>query len=88
MISFRRCGECVNSCRDLLENEGTVTFGNGATSIRISDSEGFFRNFVYAMGDFFETGRIPAPHEETLEVIKIIEAGEKAMKKPFTWIGI
>ena len=37
---------------------------------------------------FFETGVIPVPHENTVEVIAIREAGIKAMKTSFEWVEV
>ena len=37
---------------------------------------------------FFETGVIPVPSSNTVEVIAIREAGLKALDKPFTWVDI
>jgi len=48
----------------------------------------FFQNFIIEMIDFFETGKIKVPHEETLTIIAIREAGRKAMAKPFEWVEI
>ncbi len=48
----------------------------------------FFERFVSGMLEFFETGEIPVPHEQTLAVIAILEACRKAETEPFTWIDI
>ena len=48
----------------------------------------FFDLFVKELLDFFDTGVIKAPHEQTLEVIAIREAAEKALKAPFTWVDV
>lgn len=61
-----------------------------------SDNEGsifeiksdYFRLFIEAMVEFFDTGRIPVPNEQTVDVIAIREAGIKAMHTPFHWVEV
>ena len=48
----------------------------------------FFDLFIQELIDFFDTGIIKAPHEDTLEVIAIREAAEKACHTPFTWVDV
>lgn len=48
----------------------------------------FFDLFVQELLNFFDTGVIKAPHEQTIEVIAIREAAEKALKTPFTWVDV
>ncbi len=48
----------------------------------------FFGNCIKAMGDFFDTGIIPVPHSQTVEVIAMREAGLKAIKNPGVWFEI
>ncbi len=48
----------------------------------------YFDNFIKGMVRFFETGEIPVPHKQTIQVIAIREAGQKALEKPFTWIEV
>jgi hypothetical protein len=40
------------------------------------------------MCDFFKTGEIKAAHDETVAIMGIIEAGNKALANPNTWIEI
>ena len=48
----------------------------------------FFDNFIKAMLKFFETG-VPFVNEsQTISVIEIIEAINKAKETPFTWVNI
>lgn len=47
-----------------------------------------FTRLIDAMMNFFETGLSPVPKEETLEVMALIEAGEKALENRDTWIRI
>ena len=48
----------------------------------------FFKNFIDALMDFFETGNVLADKKETLAVIALIEAGMEGIKKPDNWIKV
>lgn len=48
----------------------------------------FFGNFIDNLLQFFETGVVPVPHDQTVQVIAIREAGLKAMQTPFTWVNV
>ena len=48
----------------------------------------YFRNMIASMLEFFETGKLMAPHDETLEVMAILEAGAKALKQRDEWVSI
>lgn len=48
----------------------------------------YFALFMKALVKFFDTGVIPVPHEDTIRVIGIREAGLKAAKMPYTWIEV
>ncbi|MBO6158642.1 MAG: hypothetical protein J6P72_05180 [Firmicutes bacterium] len=43
---------------------------------------GFLREAIL---DFFRTKNVPVPHEETLEVVKVIEIAREARKHPDIW---
>ncbi len=64
----------------------TVTEKNCATQYPIQSN--FFGLFIEGMIRFFETGEVPVPAENTVDVIAIREAGLKAMKHPFTWVEV
>ncbi|MDR2746783.1 MAG: hypothetical protein LBB77_04980 [Treponema sp.] len=59
----------------------------GKTEYRPIESD-FFRAFIENLLIFYETGKVLAPKEETLSVISLIEAGERALAEPFRWIGV
>lgn len=59
---------------------------NNAVSHTVTSD--FFGNFIDNMLRFFETGEVPVPHEQTVQVIAIREAGLKAMEAPFTWVNV
>ena len=64
-----------------------VGYEDGTTD-HLEIKTGYFDNFVKEMVKFFETGEIPVPHEQTIEVIAIREAGIKAMLTPYEWVNI
>ncbi|MDR1948835.1 MAG: hypothetical protein LBQ38_05555 [Spirochaetaceae bacterium] len=59
--------------------------GSGKTEFRIIESD-FFKAFIDALLVFYSTGKVLASKQETLSVISLIEAGEKALAAPFQWI--
>ncbi|MDR1902527.1 MAG: hypothetical protein LBQ88_09640 [Treponema sp.] len=48
----------------------------------------FFKSFVDALLRFFETGKPLADKKETLSIIALIEAGDKALKKTGRWVKV
>ena len=48
----------------------------------------YFHMFIEELVEFFDTGAVPVPPEQTIDIMAIIEAGFKAMKAPFTWIEV
>ncbi len=48
----------------------------------------YFELFIKALIDFFDTGKVPVSHEQTVDVIAIREAGLRALNNPFCWIEI
>ncbi|GHV24137.1 hypothetical protein FACS189498_0600 [Spirochaetia bacterium] len=48
----------------------------------------FFKNFIDALMVFFDTGKVLADRKETLSIMALIEAGNKALKKPDRWIKV
>ena len=66
----------------------SIGYGHKPETDQLSVSSNFFGNCIKSMVNFFETGEIPVPHENTIEVIAIIEAAAKAMTKPFEWVNL
>ncbi len=64
-----------------------VNYADGKTSM-IGQMSNYFPNFIKAMCDFFKTGEIKAKHDETVAIMGIIEAGNKAVKTPGVWVNI
>lgn len=48
----------------------------------------YFDLFVEGVVEFFKTGELPVTPEQTIDVMGILEAGNKALKKPFEWFEI
>lgn len=48
----------------------------------------YFSLFIDAMIEFFDTGIIPVPKEQTIDVVSVIAAGRKAFETPFVWLDI
>ena len=46
----------------------------------------FFGGFIDDLIRFFETGKIPVSHEETVRIIAVREAGLRAMECPGEWV--
>ncbi|MBQ3598702.1 MAG: Gfo/Idh/MocA family oxidoreductase [Clostridia bacterium] len=64
-----------------------VNYEDGRT-VSVPQMSNTFPNFIKAMCDFFRTGEIKAAHDETVAIMGIIEAGNKALANPNTWIEI
>lgn len=62
---------------------------DGETGKRlISDDRNFYQNLMKAILDFFVTGEPPVTHEETLEILAVIDAARAARQQPDTWFNI
>lgn len=64
----------------------TVDADNNAVEYPIRSR--YFHNFMKGLIQFFDTGEIPVPHRDTVNVIAIRAAGMKAAEHPFTWIEV
>ncbi len=64
-----------------------VNYEDGKT-VSVPQMSNTFPNFIKAMCDFFKTGDIKAAHDETVAIMGIIEAGNKALANPGVWIEI
>jgi len=64
-----------------------VNLKDESTKILKAESD-FFQPFIYELVDFFRTGTIKVPHEQTIAVIAVIEAAIKASKEPEKWIAV
>jgi predicted dehydrogenase len=69
--------------------EFTFMVSDGETGRRLhSDDGNFYSNLMKAILDFFVHGIVPVRKEETLEVIALIDAAEKARARQDEWIDI
>ena len=48
----------------------------------------FWKGFVEALSHFFQTGEIPVPHENTINVIAAREIASEALRHPGEWIYV
>ena len=62
-----------------------INYKDGSDKI-IADCSNYFQNFVKELVDFYDTGDIKAPKEQTINVIGIRETGLKAFETPGVWV--
>lgn len=48
----------------------------------------FFHDFIVALTDFYRTGTVPVPHKDTVEIMAVRTAGQKALETPGVWVEI
>ena len=66
-----------------------ITVVDKENNARIYDIKSdYFSLFIDAMIKFFDTGVIPVPKEQTIDVIAVRAAGLKAFETPYKWINI
>ncbi|PKM62848.1 MAG: hypothetical protein CVU97_03380 [Firmicutes bacterium HGW-Firmicutes-21] len=65
----------------------TVNYADGKTTLLPKMSD-YFPSFMRALCDFFSTGDIKAKHDETVAIMGIIEAGNKALLTPGEWVAV
>jgi len=63
-----------------------ITYDN-SENVLVHECTSFFPNFVRELVDFFETGSIKVPENETIAIIGIREKGFEALKNPGVWIN-
>lgn len=67
--------------------EMIVNYEDGSIH-KIPQMSGYFDNFINKLCTFFKTGETFADHAETVSVMGIIEAGNKALATPGVWIEV
>lgn len=67
--------------------EMIVNYTDGR-SVKIPQMSNYFPNFISSLCEFFRSGKTFADHAETVSVMGIIEAGNKALEHPCEWIEI
>jgi hypothetical protein len=64
-----------------------IDFRDGSSKVLTVESDSS-KSFIMAMIDFFRTGHVKVPHEQTVAVIAVREAVMKAAQYPGSWISI
>jgi predicted dehydrogenase len=70
-----------------IDFEFTVSYEDG-TNLKVPQMSEYFPNFIKNLCHFFKTGETFAAHDETISIMGIIEAGNKALKTPGIWVEI
>lgn len=66
-----------------------INIVNGENELReYPINSDYFRLFIASLVEFFKTGIIPVPHNQTIDVIAVRKAGMEALKNPFVWIDV
>lgn len=64
-----------------------IQTNDGATKF-IGECTDFFEALIHEMLDFFETGKVAIPKDETLAIMALLEAGNKALEQNDVWVEI
>ncbi len=67
--------------------EMIVNYEDGSI-YKVPQMTGYFDNFINKLCTFFKTGETFADHDETISVMGIIEAGNKAISNPGEWVEV
>ena len=67
--------------------EFTFMVSDGEKGERL-DSSDYYVNTMKAILDFFETKISPVSEEETMEVLRLIDAAKEARRRPDTWLEL
>ena len=65
----------------------TVDFKDGTCKVLTVESD-FYSHLIREMVDFFITGEIKAPHEQTIAIMAAREAAIKASREPGIWVAL
>ena len=76
----------LQQCRGYEFSMITVDKDNMAVEYPIKSP--YFGLFMKQLIHFFDTGEIPVPHRDTVNVIAVRAAGMKAAENPFTWVEV
>lgn len=64
-----------------------LRYESGASRFVKIESD-FFGAFIDNLIQFFDTGKPPVPHEETIAIATILEVGLKAAETPYQWVQL
>ncbi len=70
-----------------IDFEMVVNYEDGSI-YKVPQMTGYFDNFINKLCTFFKTGETFADHAETISVMGIIEAGNKALENPGEWVEV
>jgi predicted dehydrogenase len=70
-----------------IDFEMVVNYEDGSI-YKVPQMAGYFDNFINKLCTFFKTGETFADHAETISVMGIIEAGNKALANPGVWVEV
>ena len=70
-----------------IDFEMVVNYEDGSI-YKVPQMTGYFDNFINKLCTFFKTGETFADHAETVSVMGIIEAGNKALANPGVWVEV
>jgi len=62
--------------------------GNRYVAGKVADYDGFYHDQLKAVLDFFRTGEPPAPPEEALDTVAVIEGAERSRRADGAWISL
>lgn len=62
--------------------------GTEVEGIRQIAVKNYYGNFMKALLEFFQDGKVPVEREDTLEIMRMQEAGRKAIKYPDIWVAL
>lgn len=64
-----------------------INYEDGRTVV-VPQMSDYFPRFIKAMCNYFDTGVVLAAHDETIAIMGIIEAGNKALANPGVWVEV
>lgn len=67
--------------------EMCVGYNNGTAELIRVEAD-IFKGFIMRVIEFFETGRLVAEPQQTLSVIALLDAAQKARENSFCWVDI
>lgn len=86
LIAFEDGRFCDVSC--LGSGSFAMTVKTGEDVFDITVTSDFFKDFIKAMIQFFKTLEVPVPHEQTLQIMRVLGAGKQALENPGTWVNL
>ncbi len=63
-----------------------ISSKTGSTVLEVKSD--FFHRFILSLVQFFRTQKAPVPHGETVAIMALREAGQKALAAPGQWVNV